>query len=312
MPYIAAEDIMAARQIDLLTYLQTYEPGELVKLDGNNYCTREHDSLKISNGKWNWFSRGIGGRTALDYLVKVKEMSFPDAVRLLTGAPIQAYVPPKEKPAPKERNLFLPEVDTNCDEVKKYLQGRGIHPIIIDYCIENKLLFQTVNYKNALFVGYDNTGKPRYGALRSTFSAYKSEATGSDKRYSFSIAANPTADTVHVFESAIDLMSYATLQLYEGGDWKSTPMLSLAGVFAPKRQGVVPVALSRFLSENPQIKTLRLHLDTDEVGRAAAAGIIEGLKDYTVIDEPPDSGKDVNEQLQLKVGLMKRKEDHDR
>lgn len=312
MPYINAEDIIAARQIDLLSYLQTYEPGELVKLPGNNYCTREHDSLKISNGKWHWFSRGIGGRTALDYLVKVKEMPFPDAVRLLTGAPIQTYAPSKEHTAPKERNLLLPEVDTNCDEVKKYLQGRGIHPTIIDYCIENKLLFQTVNYKNALFVGYDNTGKPRYGALRSTYSAYKSEATGSDKRYSFSIAANPTADTVHVFESAIDLMSYATLQLYEGGEWKSTPMLSLAGVFAPKRQGVVPVALSKFLCENPQIKTLRLHLDNDEVGRAAAAGIVEGLKDYTVIDEPPASGKDVNEQLQLKVGLMKRKEDRDR
>jgi len=312
MPYINAEDILAARQIDLLSYLQTHEPGELVKLPGNNYCTREHDSLKISNGKWHWFSRGIGGRTALDYLVKVKEMSFPDAVRLLTGAPIQTYVPPKEHSAPKERNLLLPEVDTNCDEVKKYLQGRGIHPVIIDYCIENKLLFQTVNYKNALFVGYDNTGKPRYGALRSTFSSYKSEATGSDKRYSFSIATNPTADTVHVFESAIDLLSFATLQLYEGGDWKSMSMLSLAGVFAPKRQGVVPVALSRFLSENPQIKTLRLHLDNDEGGRAAAAGIVEGLKDYTVIDEPPDNGKDVNEQLQLKVGLMKRKEDRDR
>lgn len=312
MPYINAEDIIAARQIDLLSYLQTYEPGELVKLTGNNYCTREHDSLKISNGKWHWFSRGIGGRTALDYLVKVKEMPFPDAVRLLTGAPIQTYVPSKEHTAPKERNLLLPEVDTNCDEVKKYLQGRGIHPTIIDYCIENKLLFQTANYKNALFVGYDNTGKPRYGALRSTYSAYKSEATGSDKRYSFSIAANPTADTVHVFESAIDLMSYATLQLYEGGEWKSTPMLSLAGVFAPKRQGVVPVALSKFLSENPQIKTLRLHLDNDEVGRAAAAGIVEGLKDYTVLDEPPASGKDVNEQLQIKVGLMKRKEDRDR
>lgn len=312
MPYISAEDILAARQIDLLSYLQTYEPGELVKLPGNNYCTREHDSLKISNGKWHWFSRGIGGRSALDYLVKVKEMPFTDAVRLLTGAPIQTYVPPKERAAPKERKLLLPEVDSNCDDVKKYLQGRGIHPTIIDYCIENKLLFQTVNYKNALFVGYDNTGKPRYGALRSTFSAYKSEATGSDKRYSFSIAANPTADTVHVFESAIDLLSFATLQLYEGGDWKSMSMLSLAGVFAPKRQGVVPLALSRFLSENPHIKTLRLHLDNDEVGRAAAAGIVEGLNDYTVIDESPGSGKDVNEQLQLKVGLMKRKEDRER
>ena len=52
MPYIAAEDIIAARQIDLLSYLQANEPGELVKLPGNTYCTREHDSLKISNGKW--------------------------------------------------------------------------------------------------------------------------------------------------------------------------------------------------------------------------------------------------------------------
>ena len=43
MPLIAAEDIMSARQMDLLTYLQLYEPGELVKLRGENYCTREHD-----------------------------------------------------------------------------------------------------------------------------------------------------------------------------------------------------------------------------------------------------------------------------
>ena len=311
MAYIAAEDILAARQIDLLTYLQTYEPGELVKLPGDNYCTREHDSLKISNGKWHWFSRGIGGRTALDYLVKVKEMSFPDAVRLLTGAPVQSYSPPKPTP-PKERNLILPEIADNCDAVKAYLQGRGIHPIIIDYCIENKLLFQTANYNNAMFVGYDNTGKPRYAALRSTFSQYKSEATGSDKRYSFSIAMNPDATTVRVFESAIDLMSFATLQLYEGGNWKQDALLSLAGVYMPKRKGVVPVALTRFLSENPSIKEVHLHLDSDEVGRAAAQGIMDGLEGYEVFDEPPCRGKDVNEQLQMKVGILKRKEVQER
>lgn len=36
MPLIAAEDILNARQMDLLTYLQLYEPGELVKLRGEN------------------------------------------------------------------------------------------------------------------------------------------------------------------------------------------------------------------------------------------------------------------------------------
>ena len=52
MPYIPPEVVMRAREMDLLTYLQTYEPQELVHFGGGTYCTREHDSLKISNGKF--------------------------------------------------------------------------------------------------------------------------------------------------------------------------------------------------------------------------------------------------------------------
>lgn len=74
MPYYTDEQIKKARSVDLLTYLQTYEPAELVKLKGNTYCTREHDSLKISNGKWYWWSRGFGASSALDYLIKVQGM----------------------------------------------------------------------------------------------------------------------------------------------------------------------------------------------------------------------------------------------
>ncbi len=33
-------------------YLKNYEPHELVHFGGNTYCTRGHDSLKTSNGKW--------------------------------------------------------------------------------------------------------------------------------------------------------------------------------------------------------------------------------------------------------------------
>ena len=51
MAYIAAEDILKAKEMDLMTYLRNYEPQELVHVSGNTYCTREHDSLRISNGK---------------------------------------------------------------------------------------------------------------------------------------------------------------------------------------------------------------------------------------------------------------------
>ncbi len=69
MPYIPPNIVSQAREMDLLTYLQNYEPQELVHFGGNTYCTREHDSLKISDGKWCWFSRGIGGRSALDFFL---------------------------------------------------------------------------------------------------------------------------------------------------------------------------------------------------------------------------------------------------
>ena len=51
MPYIPPEVVSTAKEMDLLTYLKNYEPGELVHFGGNTYCTRIHDSLKISNGK---------------------------------------------------------------------------------------------------------------------------------------------------------------------------------------------------------------------------------------------------------------------
>ncbi len=85
MPYIAPEVITEAKRMDLLTYLREYEPGELVKFSSNTYTTRTHDSLKISNGKWMWWSRGIGGKSALDYLIKVRGMDFVGAVQTIMG-----------------------------------------------------------------------------------------------------------------------------------------------------------------------------------------------------------------------------------
>ena len=85
MPYVSAEAIERARNTDLLTWLQYNEPGNLVKLSGDNYCIQRTRFLKISNGKWHWFSRGIESKSALDYLIQVKEYSFPQAVEAIVG-----------------------------------------------------------------------------------------------------------------------------------------------------------------------------------------------------------------------------------
>lgn len=104
---------------------------------------------------------------------------------------------------------------------------------------------------------------------------------------------------MHLFEAAIDLLSYATYLKCEGKDYKSENLLSLSGVYQPKKEmkdSKIPIALTTFLSANPQIKTIVLHLDNDKVGRLCTATLKELLqKDYKIVDDPPPVGKDFND-----------------
>ena len=228
MPFIPPETIEKARQVDLLTYLKACEPDELVHISGNHYCTREHDSLKISNGKWHWFSRGFGGYNALDYLIKVKEVPFMEAVERITGQ--VAYQPRQSQPKPeKPKVLLLPQANPNTSRVHAYLRSRGIDSAIIDSCIQTGRLYESIPHHNAVFVGLDKYNKPRYANLRGLGTDFIGDANGSDKRFSFSIPA-PGSDTVHLFESAIDLLSYATLVKMNGVNWNREHLVSLAGV----------------------------------------------------------------------------------
>ena len=312
MAYVSTEEVQLARQVDLLTYLRCFEPENLVHVGGSTYCTKDHDSLKISNGKWHWFSRKVGGKSALDYLIKVREMPFTDAVSVITGR--AAAMPPAViSPTPQKPDLLLPEKNSTNDIVKAYLSKRGIDTEIIDDCISRGTLYESKEYHNAVFIGFDNGGTPKYAAMRGTLGQFKGEATGSDKHYSFLLADDPKAESVHLFESSIDAMSYATLLKITGRDWKQIPLLSLAGVFKTVRKDVVPVALERFLKEHPQVKTILLHLDNDEIGRGAAAGIQSGLQErYLIEDRPPPSGKDVNDYLLMRLEKLRRKEVQER
>ena len=308
MGYVSPDQIARAREMDLVTYLRTFEPDELVRLGPDSYCTRTHDSLKISNGLWNWFSRGIGGDNALEYLMKVRELPFTEAVEIINSKAPVPFTPPPRKAKP-EKVLRLPERNETNYRVIRYLLDRGLHREVIDHCIRTGVLYEDAQYHNAVFLGMDKAGVPRYASLRGTWGNFKKEASGSDKHFSFRLVETQGSGIVHVFESAIDLMSFASLRILWGQDWKQDAMLSLAGVFQTKREKVVPVALEQFLKDHPQIHTLRLHLDNDEVGRSAAKGIVEGLQErYKVFDDPPPRGKDVNDYLQLRQQRFQRKE----
>ena len=308
MPYIPPEVVAKAREMDLLTYLRTYEPQELVHFGGSTYCTREHDSLKISNGKWCWFSRGIGGYSALDYLIKVKEMPFPQAVETIMGnlsAAPPAFVPTPK--TPKEKVLLLPQANRSATHAVEYLHRRGIDYELINFCIQTGRLYESYPYHNVVFVGMDADGKPRYANQRGIGSDFIGDANGSDKHYSFALPACVENPAVHLCECAIDVMSYATLCKLDGIDWRRHNLLSLAGVYQPKKkmeESKLPVALTRFLDDHPHVKTVYLHLDNDTAGRLAAKAIMAVMPEgYRVENKPPPRGKDVNDFLCHRLGI---------
>ena len=312
MPYIAPEVITEAKRMDLLTYLREYEPGELVRFSSNTYTTRTHDSLKISNGKWMWWSRGIGGKSALDYLIKVRGMDFVQAVQTIMGNGSVSFPTCKNIKSYEEQPLLLPQKSPTTEVVFDYLFGRGIDYEIINHCLEQELIIESLPYHNAVFIGYDENKEPKYAAYRATNqSRIMGDCTGSKKQYSFRLTAENTGE-VHLFECAIDLLSYATLMKLEGKDWRQFNLVSLAGVYSPKQKiedSKVPVTLGRLLEKDKTIRRIVLHLDNDIAGRKATKALQTILSDnYVVVDDPPQYGKDVNDFLCKRLGIKDKTE----
>ena len=318
MAYIPPELVAEARQVDLLTYLKNYEPYELVEVCRNTYTTKSHDSLKISNGLWYWFTKGVGGKSAIDYLIKVRNFTFINAVQTVLGnIRVQAPVQYKQQEKEKEKHLKVPVKAVNNDRAINYLLSRGIDKDIINYCIENKLLYQEEKTNNVVFIGYNNNNIPSYAFCRATNQErFMREATGSNKRYSFKIKADKESNIVHLFESSIDLLSYATLLHLENKNWRAENLLSLGGIYSSKydvKKTKIPVSLTEFLKQNSNINEIHLHLDNDLAGRNASAFFQQVLsKNYQVFNHTIQFGKDVNEYLCLKTGIKKIEKERSR
>ncbi len=307
MPGVTKEQIEKAKEWDLLSYLERYEPDELKRCGPREYCTRTHDSLKISNGKWCWHSRGVGGRTALEYLIKVRGLDFVEAVEALCGCRVP---PPSERPAPKPPKPFeLPEASRFPAAVLSYLQSRGIHPDLIAACIRAGTLYESRRHRNCVFVGRDPSGRARFACLRGTRDNFRIDVEGSDKRYNFTLpAADPDCPRLAVSESPIDALSVATLVRLTGGDWQDSHYVALGGT--------APRAMLQYLRDHPAITQVSLCLDNDEAGRKGMDKLGQAIREDAELSQriklvyrnppPAEFGKDYNDLLCAQVRAMRQ------
>jgi hypothetical protein len=302
---VSAEQIARAKEWDIEEYILTHEPNNVRRI-GSAYYLKDHESLEISNGLWNWHSQGVGGKNCIDYLIKVRGYGFVDAVRRLAGedyglslAPAPKARPPTVSKSERERAAFrLPPRNADNDKVIAYLQSRGIDRDIIEDCINRGSLYETAAWHNCCFVGRDDSGKARYAALRGTLGDFKRDADGSDKRFGFIIPpGNPQSNSVFVFESPIDALSEMTLaRELDGADgWR----LSLGGTSL--------AALTQFLGRHPEITHCMVCTDNDAAGDKVLEQIIEKTKLIAMRHAPV--GKDWNEDLAARRNEVKEMED---
>jgi hypothetical protein len=295
MPGVSREQVAAAREVDLLTYLREREPQELLRSGYGEYRTKSHGSLVISNGLWFWHRGQVGGRGALDYLIKIRGMGFVEAVEVVSGirAAPSFSLPPVER-SKHERNdrpLFLPPPVRFPKEALAYLQNRGIAADVIRRCMDAGILYEG-RYSGepvCVFVGRDEDGKERFACMRGTHSDLKQDCRGSDKRFSFYLEpAGARSSTLAVFEAPIDAVSH--LCLYSN---INVHRLSLGGTS--------DVALMAFLERQPHIGKVVLCLDSDEAGQQAVKRIrlalAERYPQVTVSIEVPTVGTDYNDML---------------
>ncbi|BDE85859.1 hypothetical protein CE91St42_03170 [Oscillospiraceae bacterium] len=275
--YFSQEQIDRANQADLADFLRGQ--GEQLERAGNEYRWKRHDSLTVRGNKWYRHSQSKGGGP-VDFLMEFFGKSFTEAVELLIGE--KGTAPPPDRPAPLS-DFRLPPRNPTAEQVKRYLtEARRIDEDVTGFFISSGDIYEEAAHHNAVFVGRDEGGIPRYAHQRGTAGSFRLDVKGSDKAFNFCYRGE--GDRLFVFEAPIDLLSF--LCLFKK-DWQKQSYLSLGGVGEK--------ALLRFLSDRPSVKTIYLCLDSDAAGNDACSRLVKLMPEGLTVHRLIPLYKDWNE-----------------
>ncbi len=255
----------------------------------NEYRWKRHDSLTIRGNKWYRHSQSKGGGP-VDFVMEFFGKSFTEAVELLTGE--KGAAPPPDRPSLAPLSDFrLPPRSTDNRIARNYLTAaRRIDEDVTGFFFSTGDIYEEAAHHNAVFVGRDESGIPRYAHQRGTAGSFRLDVKGSDKAFNFCYRGED--ERLFVFEAPIDLLSF--LCLFKK-DWQKQSYLALGGVGEK--------ALLRFLSDRPNIKTVYLCLDSDEAGNDACSRLAELVPEGLTVHRLIPLFKDWNEVLQHRAEI---------
>ena len=286
------DEIYKANNTSIIDYinnlnLETKRAGKTIKIEG--YGGLYIDPIK---NKWNCFSAGKGGGP-IQLAMFLENKTWVESVKTLLNNSYESNImQTKYKDIKKEDNkeFTLPKKNNTFNHVIAYLiKTRKIDKDIVYNFIRNKTLYEDEK-RNCVFVGYDKEGIPRYAGLRGTNTSriFKGEVENSNKAFSFNSPGK--TNKLYIFESPIELMSYLTLQKkFTYGAEFNHHMLSL-GCLAP-------VALNKYLEDNPNIEEINICLNNDTWGIKATNNMKEEYKDRYRVNIKYPQLKDFNDVL---------------
>lgn len=270
-----------ARRTDLADFL--ISQGEKVKKSASEYEWLDGSQKVTIRGHLWYHQYEQKGGDAVDFVRRFYNKDYAEAVEmLLNNCGGQIITSPTIEKSHKP--FELPPRNDRMSRVFSYqLLTRGIDKDVLFEFVKNKMIYESAYYHNAVFVGYDSSGKPRHAHKRGTVT--KGNVAGSQPEYSFHF--NGTSDRIYLFEAPIDMLSFISMHKE---NWKNHSYAASCSVSDR--------VLFQCLKDNPNIKNVFLCFDNDEAGQTANKRIANKLNKMNIQNEilVPNL-KDWNEDL---------------
>lgn len=274
-----------ARQTDLANFL--IGQGEKVKKSGSEYEWLDGSQKVTIRGHLWYHQYEQKGGDAIDFIRKFYNKDYAEAVQMLlnNGGSQIITSPPIEK---EHKPFKLPPRNDRMSRVFSYLLlTRGIDKDVLYEFVRRKMIYESSDFHNAVFVGYDSSGKPRHAHKRGTVTSnsYKGNVAGSQPEFSFHW--HGTSDKLFLFEAPIDMLSYISMHK---NNWQKHSYAASCSVSDR--------VLFQCLKDNPNIKNVFLCFDNDEAGQKANKRIAEKLNSMNIQNEIlVPTHKDWNEDI---------------
>ncbi len=265
--YFTDEQKEQARQTDLVSLLKSQ--GETLKRSGTEYEWKDGSAKVTIRGNL-WFHQyeQIGG-DAIDFVRKFYNKDYPEAMEYLLGGcgGTLTVSPPIQKEPPKP--FKLPPKNDTMRRVYAYLvKHRGIDSEVLTAFVKAGTIYESADYHNAVFVGYDTDGIPRHAHKRGTgqTSTFKGNIDSCIPEYSFHW--NGTSRYLCLFEAPVDMLSFISMHKE---NWQSHSYAACCGV--------ADHVMWQMLKDNPNIHTVCLCMDNDDAGQKANKRIADKLSE---------------------------------